>query len=194
LATVSYLLNYTVLDNRNRPGGYHAVNLALHAINILVLYLLLLELLPPPYAFAASLLWAVHPVLTESVTNIIGRTDLLAAFGVLAGLLAHRRAAREQGRNRPLWLGALFAAAAVGFFSKESAIVLLGVIAHDLAFDSGAWRRAVPGYAKAWAAATLFAIRAGVLAHVPFRFSPLPFTDNPLFAGDLWTARLSASA
>jgi hypothetical protein len=192
LATISYLFNYAVLDNRNQPGGYHAVNFTLHAINILVLYLLLLELLPPPCAFAGSLLWAVHPLLTESVTNIIGRTDLLAAFGVLAGLLSHRRAARAQGRDRVLWLAALFAAATIGFFSKESAIVLLGVmVAHDLVFDGPAWRRAVPGYAATGAAAVLFlAIRASVLGHVPF--GPLPFTDNPLLGTDFWTARLTA--
>lgn len=32
-------------------------------------------------------LWAVHPVLTESITNIIGRVDLLAGMAVLSGLL-----------------------------------------------------------------------------------------------------------
>jgi hypothetical protein len=192
LATISYLFNYAILDNRNQPAGYHAINFALHAINVLVLYLLLLELLPQPCAFAGSLLWAVHPVLTESVTNIIGRTDLLAAFGVLAGLLSHRRAARAQGRGRVLWLAALFAAAIIGFFSKESAVVLLGLmVAHDLAFDAAAWRRALPGYGAAGAAAVVFfAIRAGVLGHV--HFSPLPFTDNPLLGADFWTARLTA--
>ena len=191
LATMSYLFNYAVLDNGARPAGYHAVNLAIHLINVLLLYLLLLELIPPA-AFAAALLWAVHPVLTESVTNIIGRTDLLAAFGVLAGLLAHRRAARSQGRTRWLWLGALFAAAVIGFFSKESAIVLIGVMAaNDIAFGKGGWGRSAVGYAVAGAAAAVFLIvRSGVLAHVPY--APLPFTDDPLLGADFWTARLTA--
>jgi hypothetical protein len=33
-------------------------------------------------------LWAVHSLSTEAVTNIVGRADLLAAFGVLAGFLS----------------------------------------------------------------------------------------------------------
>ena len=37
-------------------------------------------------ALAIALLWAVHPLLTESVTNIAGRADLLAALAVLSGL------------------------------------------------------------------------------------------------------------
>jgi tetratricopeptide (TPR) repeat protein len=117
---------------------------------------------------------------------------LLAAFGVLAGVMAHRRAANSQGRTRWLWLGALFAAAVIGFFSKESAIVLLGVmVAHDLAFDSAGWRRSVAGYAAAGAAAVGFLIvRSGVLAHAPY--APLPFTDDPLLGAGFWTARLTA--
>jgi protein O-mannosyl-transferase len=192
LATLTYLFNYAVLGNGTQPAGYHAVNLALHAVNVLLIYLLLVDLLPAGVSFAAALLWAVHPILTESVTNMIGRTDLLAAFGVLAGLLAHRRVARTEGRTRLLWLAALFAAAAVGFFSKESAIVLLGVmLAHDLAFDPVAWRRALPGYAAAGLAALWFlAVRGSVLAQVPY--APLPFTDNPLRGVDFWTARLVA--
>jgi tetratricopeptide (TPR) repeat protein len=192
LATLSYLFNYAILGNGTQPAGYHAVNLALHAVNVLLLYLLLLDLLPAGVAFAAALLWAVHPILTESVTNTIGRTDLLAAFGVLAGLLAHRQVARTERRTRLLWLGALFAAAAVGFFSKESAIVLLGVmLAHDLAFDPAARRRTLPGYAAAGLAALWFlTVRASVLAHVPY--APLPFTDNPLLGTDFWTSRLVA--
>jgi hypothetical protein len=192
LTTLSYLFNYAILGNGAQPAGYHVVNLALHAVNVVLLYLLLLELIPGGVAFAGALLWAVHPVLTESVTNIIGRADILAGFGVIAGLLAHRRAARSVGRTRLLWLATLFFAAIIGFFSKESAIVLLGVMAaHDFVFDRAKWRSALPGYAAAGVAAAWFLmVRSTVLAHVPY--APLPFTDDPLMGASFLTARLTA--
>ena len=90
LTTFSYLVNYTILGGGAHPAGYHWVNFALHAVNILLVYwlgLLLFREMGPAWALAA--VWALHPILTESVTNIVGRADLLAGFGVLAGLLCH---------------------------------------------------------------------------------------------------------
>src|SRR5579862_9061405 len=91
--TLSYLFNYAVLGSRTDPASYHWINFAVHALNIALVYLLGLLLLEEvPLAFAVAALWALHPVLTESVTNIVGRADLLAAFGVLTGLLCYARA------------------------------------------------------------------------------------------------------
>lgn len=117
LATFSYLFNYAILGNGTHPAGYHWINFALHLANIALVYalgLLLFEELIPAFAFTA--LWALHPVLTESVTNIVGRSDLLAAFGVLAGLLCHIQAASARGWRKPAWLAGLAAAVAIGLF------------------------------------------------------------------------------
>ncbi|SPF31986.1 conserved membrane hypothetical protein [Candidatus Sulfopaludibacter sp. SbA4] len=130
LTTFSYLLNYAILGDGPRPAGYHWVNFALHALNILLVYwlgLLLFQEIGP--AWALSAVWALHPLLTESVTNIVGRADLLAGFGVLAGLLCHAKSAAASGRRRLAWLVALMLAAAIGMFSKESAVVLLAAMA-----------------------------------------------------------------
>ena len=40
LSTLSYLANYSVFGNRLNPVGYHAVNLALHDLNIALVYAL----------------------------------------------------------------------------------------------------------------------------------------------------------
>src|SRR5579864_2745724 len=90
LTTLTYLFNYAVLGNTEQPAGYHYVNLLIHLANALLCYGLALIVLRKfwPSVFIAAV-WAVHPVLTESVTNIIGRADMLAAFGVLTGLLAY---------------------------------------------------------------------------------------------------------
>ena len=97
LTTFSYLLNYAVFGNGTDPAGYHWVNLALHGVNVSLVYLLgILVLGAAAPAFALAALWGLHPLLTESVTNIVGRADLLAAFGVLAGLLCY-----VKSRHRP---------------------------------------------------------------------------------------------
>ena len=141
LTTFSYLLNYTILGGGANPAGYHWVNFALHSVNILLVFwlgLLLFEEVGPAWALAA--VWALHPVLTESVTNIVGRADLLAGFGVLAGLVCHVKGAAASGRRKVAWLVALMLAAAIGMFSKESGVVLLAVmVIWDVTWGSQSW-------------------------------------------------------
>src|SRR5665647_486204 len=101
LTTFSYMFNYSVLGNGANPSGYHWLNFTLHAVNIGLVYLLgLLILEQTPAALLLAAIWGIHPVLTESVTNIVGRADLLGAFGVLAALLAHRQALDASGGRK----------------------------------------------------------------------------------------------
>ena len=193
LTTFSYLLNYTSLGGGADPAGYHWVNFALHAVNILLVYwlgLLLFQKMGPAWALAA--LWAVHPVLTESVTNIVGRADLLAGFGVLAGLLCHAKSAAASGGRKLAWLAALMMAASIGMFSKESAVVLLAAMAiYDFTVGRGEARARLPGYlAAAVPVAIFWYVRSRVFAGVAV--TPIPFTDNPLVGAGFWTARLTA--
>src|SRR5271157_5777261 len=138
LTTCSYLLNYAIFGNGPHPAGYHWVNFALHAVNMALVYLLGLllfqETRPRAHlALALAAVWALHPVLTESVTNIVGRADLLAGFGVLAGLLCHVHGGAASLWRKLLWLSGLALAATVGLFSKESAVVVLAaMVIYDL--------------------------------------------------------------
>ncbi len=192
--TLTYLFNYAVLGNGNDPAGYHAVNFAIHAANIALAYLLGLLLFGAAVpAIGLAALWGIHPVLTESVTNLVGRADLLAAFGVLAGLLCHVRAAESSGRRRRLWLAALGVSAAIGIFSKENAVVLpAAMLVYDAAFGrKTGWRSRWRGYAAVGVPfALFFGLRAEMLAHHPA--GSIPFVDNPLVGLDFWTARLTA--
>ena len=194
LTTLSYLFNHAVLGNGDAPAGYHAVNLALHAVNIALVYLLgwlvLAEFWP---AFAMAALWAVHPVLTESVTNVVGRADLMAAFGVLAGLLCYARGVTAAGRRAVLWQAGVLAASAIAMFSKESGIVILPVIfLYDIAWQRQAPMRArMLGYLAAGMPIVIFlAVRAQVLKDIPLEV--VPFTDNPLVGAGFWAGRLTA--
>src|SRR5437763_10798881 len=98
---LSFLFNYAVLGNGERPEGYHWINVVLHAGNILLAFAVALRLLRKfwPSVFIAGL-WAVHPVLTESVTNIVGRADLLAGLAGLGGVLIYLNGTETRGWRR----------------------------------------------------------------------------------------------
>jgi hypothetical protein len=198
--TLSYLFNYAVLGNRDHPGGYHWLNFLLHAGNVLLVYALAVRFLRKAWpAFFVAALWAVHPVLTESVTNIVGRADLLAAGAVLGGLLLYLKSVESAGWRRLLFLIALMAVTTVGAFSKESAVVLPGVIVlYELTF-----RKDRSLVCLSWGKTQVFGLlatlvpialmlyqRAQVLAGtLPME---IPFTDNPIAGADFWTGRLTA--
>ena len=196
LTTFSYLVNYAIFGNGPHPAGYHWGNFALHAVNIALVYLLGLLLfqetrLKERLALALAAVWALHPVLTESVTNIVGRADLLAAFGVLAGLLCHIQGGAASGWRKLAWLAGLALAATIGLFSKESAVVVLAaMVIYDLAFPQ-TWRARAAGYlALAVSFLVFFDVRDQVLAKLPS--AVVPFGENPLLGADFWTARLTA--
>jgi hypothetical protein len=188
--TLSYLFSYAVLGDGESPQGYHWINFALHSLNVVFLWLLARRLLDrfwPPVFVAA--VWAVHPVLTESVTNIAGRADLLAGASTLGGLWMYLKSTETAGWRRAAWLAGLFAATTIGVFSKESAVIILALI------PLLAWtRRASRGLLWGCLAvlppilAMLYQRSAVLRGSAPTRF---PFFDNPLTGADFWTARLT---
>jgi len=193
--TLTYLMNYALLGNQERPAGYHWVNFLLHFGNVVLVYLLGLKLMRDfrPAAALAGI-WAVHPVLTESVTNIVGRADLLAGIAITGGLLLYLKSAESVGRHRLMWLAGLFASSLMGMFSKESSATLLGIaVLYELIW----WkeRRKAKALALGCAAIVLpflamWAQRSAVLAAAGH--SNFPFIDNPLVDASFWTARLTA--
>lgn len=102
---------------------FHAVNVGLHAFASVLVFALLRRLASVPAALAGALLFAVHPVHTEAVANIVGQAEIVAAIAVLAACLVH--SGRPEGLavswGRRLALIALFA---VALTTKESAVVL----------------------------------------------------------------------
>lgn len=125
--------------------GYHLVNVGLHAACALLLLAFLRhalrlgarDLAPRTragLALAATLLWAVHPLQTESVSYISQRAESLASLFYLAFLYAGLRA-REARRAWP-WMAAAWLALVLGFASKEivaTAPILGWILAWTLA-------------------------------------------------------------
>jgi tetratricopeptide (TPR) repeat protein len=197
VTTLSYLLNYALLGEGDHPAGYHWFNFSLQALNVLLVFGVSLRLVRKfwPSALIAAV-WAVHPVLTESVTNIIGRSDLLAGAAILSGFLLYLKSTESRGWHRAAWLIGLGAVTAAGVFSKESAVMIVGVIA---LFELTWWkeRREIRGFvlgcaAMAPAILAMLYQRAVVLAASPAPDNP--FTSNPLFGADFFQARLTAIA
>ena len=93
LTTLTYLFNYSILENGENVAGYHAVNFLLHWANAWLVVLITRRLTGRiDLAALTAGLFAVHPVNTEAVTNVVGRADLLATLGKRRG---HGREAAE---------------------------------------------------------------------------------------------------
>src|SRR5215467_4888051 len=94
--------------------GFRITNLALHAINGFLLFLLASSLVCEGIVpVETMLIYLIHPVHTEAVTSIVGRSDLFAACFFMTAWLLFRR-----GRTFPA--AALFFLA---LLAKENAIV-----------------------------------------------------------------------
>ena len=99
--------------------GFRLTNLAVHAINGVLVFSLYQSIAGAGIVpLIAMIIYLVHPVHTEAVTTIVGRSELFAACFLLAAWLLFR-----QGRTG--W-------AALAFFlallSKENAIVLPAIL------------------------------------------------------------------
>ena len=103
------------------PAAFHAMGIAYHAAAVVLLYLLLLRLTASAEAaFAASLLFAVHPLNTESVAFISGKSNVLCAVFTLGSILAYMRY-RDGQRSGWLWLSLVLFAC--GLLTKEFAVM-----------------------------------------------------------------------
>jgi len=162
LTSTSYLLDATLW--RLRPLGFHVTNVVLHFVATLLAYALALRIVrEAKAALLVALLFAVHPVHTETVTWIAGRTDLLSSIGILGALLFHARY-RERGSRKDRAAGV--ACFALALLAKELAFVTpLLVLLYDAAMAPHlAWRRKLAALVPYAAVAAAYAmVRFGVL-------------------------------
>jgi tetratricopeptide (TPR) repeat protein len=108
-----HLLSYMVDDALwgLRPAAFALTNVLLHAANGVLFYLLLVELgWRRLSAWAAALIFLVHPVQVESVAWISQRKAVLSLFFFLLALLAFVHYRRADGRRRwGIYAGSLLA-------------------------------------------------------------------------------------
>jgi len=147
---LSFALSYAI--GGLEPTGYHLFNIAVHLLNALLVYALVLTSYRTPklregvlavraesVALLASLLFVAHPVQTEAVTYIFQRLASLAACFYLLSLLAYARARLSSRRGSAALLhAACLLAAVLAMKTKENAFTLpLAAVLYELVFFTG---------------------------------------------------------
>mmetsp|Transcript_30524 Transcript_30524/g.58776 ORF Transcript_30524/g.58776 Transcript_30524/m.58776 type:complete len:753 (-) Transcript_30524:423-2681(-) len=134
ITTLTFRWNYSFhgLDT----FGYRVTNIAMHAVVCGLSVLAVVRSMVYPRlleAFAAAIVFAVHPVHAEAVSNITGRAEVLSALLYLCGFLCYTTAhvRLPSGSWRPsnvlrfcLAYAALMAFTVLALLSKEHGITL----------------------------------------------------------------------
>jgi Tfp pilus assembly protein PilF len=130
LTTLSYNANYRLTGAG--PHGFHFVNALVNALTCVLVFGFVYMLFESSVlALMTAILFAVHPIHTESVAWISGRTDVLATLWMLVSLIGYV-AFRRRRRWRALAVSLV--AFMLALFAKESAVCLpLIVILLELA-------------------------------------------------------------
>ncbi|XP_067669520.1 protein O-mannosyl-transferase TMTC4-like [Haliotis asinina] len=155
LTTITYRWNYAWAGSM-QPEGFHFVNIILHGL-VSVIFLAVFSVLMSGYqvdqesarpvfaspraALLCAVLFAVHPIHTESVAGIVGRADLLCALTFLLSFLLYARAClstSSQASYRPesfslVSILASMCLCAMSTFCKEQGVTVIGICsAYDI--------------------------------------------------------------
>ena len=183
-----------------KPDGYHVVNFLLHWANVWLVLVIVRRLSKRlSLAVLAAALFAVHPINIESVTNIVGRADLLATLICLLRRLVlypsgpHQRVA--QGRLA-FWAGVQHAVGRLCEGKRGNDLCVCAPLRPALALAHCC--RGKPWEKRLWTAVKEFgfkgylALAPALLAFVVMRsscwriYSPVfgqIYVDNPDFRG-----------
>lgn len=120
------LVNITYIIEKNLfgfdPSAFHITNIFLHSINSLLVYRLLLKFrFAGIYALTGALLFAVHPMHTESFAWVTERKDMLYAVFFFISLIYYIEFS-SKGERKYLYLS--IASFILSCFSKSMAVSL----------------------------------------------------------------------
>ncbi len=123
------------------PAGYHVTNLILHTLNSFLIYVLMTQVLDKRQrggALLAGLLFALHPIHSESVAWIPDRTDILSSFFYFASVTFF---ALYRRREKKMFAGLSVIAFALALGTKENTAALpILLLAFDRLFMFGKLR------------------------------------------------------
>ncbi len=125
ISTVTYFINYACWQLN--PAGYRISSLLIHALNSILVFLLVAKLFPlrPALPFITALLFCALPVNNETILVTSFNEDLLVfLFGTLF-FFSYIKYVEHKNKNL-LFISLL--AFTLALFSKESAVVLLALI------------------------------------------------------------------
>ena len=114
------------------PGAFHGVNLAIHIVNSLLLFIVLRKMTQAVWGSAlVAALFAWHPAHVQSVAWISERKDVLSGFFFLLTLwfyLKYAERVKVQKPNSKIFLGASLAMFALGLMSKPMLVTLPAIL------------------------------------------------------------------
>ncbi len=163
----------------SNPTFYHVVNVLAHAGVTALVVLVLAELMSTPTAFVGGLIFAVHPVHVEAVSNVVGVSEMGSAFFFLLACLIHLRGPTTTRWPRAILIAVLYT---IGFGIKEGAVTLPAVL---FLLDAAQRRIGLedlgPYLRERWrvytaivvAAGAVLAMRYDVLGSIAHPFGPL---------------------
>ncbi len=142
---LSFALNYYV--SRLDVFPYHVVNFSIHALNGVLVFLLLWLFADrhsslgssqqkQALAFLAACLWSLHPIQTQSVTYIVQRMNSLSSLFLLAALVLYLqlRSTKLRGVRFTCLISFLTCVLLAGL-SKENAYILpLALVVYEFFF------------------------------------------------------------
>ncbi len=200
LAMASFALNWVLSDGS--AAAFHVVNIVLHLLNGVLVFLLCRRLLGKagrgPVAILAGLLFVLHPAATESVDYVVGRAGLLALTFTLTSVLLYLRATDQEkgvcGRALAMSLAAFALALACDSSALAIPPLVLGIdwalrgrdgVAGRLALHGAYWAVAagvvVAGVAASTAnAASITAVDGVSVAAATFRYLLLTLSPGGL--------------
>ena len=175
VVNLSLAVNYAV--GGLAVEGYHIANLALHILAALVLFVLVRRMLLLPalsahhgtaatgLALSVALLWAVHPLQTETVTYVIQRAEAIVGLFYLLTLYCFLRGATAARGG--VWYTAAVGACALGMASKEVMVSapLLAVLL-DRTFIAGSFKQSLRRRWRLWLALSSTWLLLAVLHHM----------------------------
>ncbi len=151
VVSASYAIDYVLWDLK--PFGFHLTNIIIHVINSLLFFKLLLLMFGIEsvktqesrlYAVIfGGLIFAVHPIHTEAVTWVSGRTDSLSFTFFIASFIYYLKYSKEQ-KSLNFFMVIFFFA--LSLLAKEMAITLPAVILlYDIALNKGLSKKLIRG-------------------------------------------------
>lgn len=160
----SFSLDYTFWQFD--PFGYHLTQLVLHTVNVFLALVLLMQIgVSRGATLAVALVYAVHPIQTESVVWISERKNLLSAFFIFSSFLFYIQHTRETSRFSK-WLGVSWTLFVLGLLSKSVTVMLpLVFVLYDICLARRGLRlmEKIPFFAGSLAVAAATVVTQGAV-------------------------------
>lgn len=133
LVTFSYFWNYSYWGLN--PFGYHLMQLFFHCANAILVFLILKKVFENEkeegrlIAFAAALIFCVHPANVESVAYVASIGEVFYVFFILFAFLIFTKSFAGGRLNDRRYFWGSFGLFFLGFLAKETAVIILLLMA-----------------------------------------------------------------